>query len=43
MFLYLVLTLISTTSGLRSTGKTRKYQQIGLHIDQCEQLTVNEQ
>ena len=36
MFLYIELTPISTTSGLRSTGNTRKYQQIVVYIYQCE-------
>ena len=36
MFLYIVLTPISTTSGLWSTGNTRKYQQIDVYIYQCE-------
>ena len=35
MFLYIVLTPISTTSGLWSTGNTRKYQQIDVYIHQC--------
>ena len=35
-FFYLVLTKISTTSGLISTGSTRKYQQIDVYIYQCE-------
>ena len=35
MFLYIVLTPISTTSGLWSTGNTRKYQQIDVYIYQC--------
>ena len=30
------LTPISTTSGLGSTGNTRKYQQIDVYIYQCE-------
>ena len=36
MFFYIVLTPISTTFGLRSTGNTRKYQQIDVYIYQCE-------
>ena len=36
MFFYIVLTPISTTSGLCSTGNTRKYQQIDVYIYQCE-------
>ena len=35
MFFYIVLTPISTTSGLRSTGNTRKYHQIDVYIYQC--------
>ena len=35
MFLYIVVTPISTTSGLWSTGNTRKYQQIDVYIYQC--------
>ena len=35
MFFYIVLTPISTTSGLWSTGNTRKYHQIDVYIDQC--------
>ena len=35
-FLNKVLTPISTTSGLWSTGNTRKYQQIDIYIYQCE-------
>ena len=34
MFFYIVLAPISTTSGLRSTGNTRKYQQIDVYIYQ---------
>ena len=41
MFLYIVLTPISTTSGLRSTGNTRKYQQIDVYIYQCVNVKVN--
>ena len=33
---YIVLTPISTTSGLCSIGNTRKYQQIDVYIYQCE-------
>ena len=36
MFFYTVLTPISTTSGLWSTGNTRKYHQIDVYIYQCE-------
>ena len=36
MFFYIVLTPISTTSGLWSTGNTRKYHQIDVYIYQCE-------
>ena len=36
MFLYIVFTPISTTSGLWTTGNTRKYQQIDVYIYQCE-------
>ena len=35
MFFYIVLTPISTTSGLWSTGNTRKYHQINVYIYQC--------
>ena len=35
MFFYIVFTLISTTSGLWSTGNTRKYRQIDVNIYQC--------
>ena len=35
MFFYIVLTPISTTSGLWSTGNIRKYQQIDVYIYQC--------
>ena len=35
-FFYIVLTPISTTSGLLSTGNTRKYHQIDVFIYQCE-------
>ena len=35
MFFYIVFTLISITSGLWSTGNTRKYQQIDVYIYQC--------
>ena len=38
MFFYIVLTLTSTTSGLGSTGNTRKYQQIVVYIYQCESV-----
>ena len=36
MFFYIVLTPISTTFGLCSTGNTRKYQQIDIYIYQCD-------
>ena len=36
MFFYIVLTPISTTSGLWNTGNTRKYHQIDVYIYQCE-------
>ena len=36
MFFYIVLTPISTTSGLWSTGNTPKYQQIDVYIYQCD-------
>ena len=36
MFFYIVLTPISTTSGLWSTGNTRKYHQIDVCIYQCD-------
>ena len=36
MFFYLVLTPISTTSGIWSAGNTRKYHQIDVYIYQCE-------
>ena len=41
-FFYIVLTPISTPSGLRSTGNTRKYmyQQIDVYIYQCETMTT---
>ena len=35
MFFYIVLTPISTISGLRSTGNTHKYHQIDIYIYQC--------
>ena len=35
MFFYIVLTQISTTSGLWSTGNTCKYQHIKVYIYQC--------
>ena len=35
MFFYIVLTPIPTTSGLWSTGNTRKYHQIDVYIYQC--------
>ena len=36
MFFYIVLTPISTTSGLWGTGNTRKYHQVEVYIYQCE-------
>ena len=39
MFFYIVFTPISTTSGLWSTGNTRKYHQIDVYIYQCELTT----
>ena len=36
MFFYTVFTPISTTSGLWSTGSTRKYHQIDVYIYQCD-------
>ena len=39
MFFYMVLTPISTTSGLWSTGNTRKYHQIDVYIYKCEEVT----
>ena len=36
MFFYIVLTPIYTTSGLWSTGNTRKYHQIDVYIYQCD-------
>ena len=36
MFFYMVLTPISTTSGISSTGNTRKYKQIDVYIYQCD-------
>ena len=36
MFFYIVLTQISTTSGLSSTDNTRKYHQIDVYIYQCD-------
>ena len=35
MFFYIVLTPISITSGIWSTGNTRKYHQIDVYIYQC--------
>ena len=35
MFFYIVLTPISSTSGLGNTGNARKYQQIDVYIYQC--------
>ena len=40
MFFYIVLTPISTTSGLLSTGNTRKYHQIDVYIYQCENNAI---
>ena len=40
MFFYIVFTPISITSGLRSTGNTRKYQQIDVYINQCEDVAA---
>ena len=40
MFFYIVLTPISTTSGLWSTGNTRKYHQIDVYIYQCVSTPV---
>ena len=34
--IYMLLTPISTTSGLSSTGNMRKYQQIDVYIYQCD-------
>ena len=36
MFFNIVLTPISTTSGIWSTGNTRKYHQIDVYIYQCD-------
>ena len=36
MFFYIVLTPISTTSDLWSTGNTRKFQQIDVYIYQYD-------
>ena len=36
MIFYIVLTPISTTSGLWSTGNTHKYHQIDVYIYQCD-------
>ena len=41
MFIYIVLTPISTTSGLRSTGN--KYHQIDVYIYQCEYETLSKE
>ena len=41
MFFYIVLTPISTTSGLWSTGNTRKHHQIDVYIYQCGGCTEN--
>ena len=35
MFFDIVLTPISTTSGIEGTGNTRKYHQIDVYIYQC--------
>ena len=40
MFFYIVLTPISTTSGLRSTINTRKNHQIDVYIYQCDWFTL---
>ena len=42
MFFYIVLTPISTTSGLWSTGNTRKYHQIDVYIYQCDHRHTSE-
>ena len=39
MLFYIVLTPISTTSGLWSTDNTRKYHQIDTYIYQCGLIT----
>ena len=36
MFFYIIITPISTTSGIWSTGNMRKYQQIDVNIYQCD-------
>ena len=38
MFFYIVLTPISITSGLWSTGNTHKYHQINVYIYKCEYI-----
>ena len=43
MFFYIVLTLVSTTSGLWSTGNTRKYHQIDVYIYQFDHSNLQEQ
>ena len=40
MFFYIVLTAISTTSGLWSTGNTRKYHQLDVYIYQCDSCYI---
>ena len=42
MFFYTVLTSITTTSGLWSTGKTRKYHQIDVYIYQGEYADIDD-
>ena len=42
MFFYKVLTPISTTSDIWSSGNTRKYQQIDTYIYQCEIVRAEE-
>ena len=41
MFFHIVSTPISTTSGLWSTGNTRKYHQIDVYIYQCAIVYTN--
>ena len=38
---YIVLTPISTTSGLWSTDNMRKHQQIDVYIYQCVQVSID--
>ena len=40
MFFYIVFAPISITSGLRSTGNTRRYQQIDVYINQSEDVAA---